>query len=130
MDEINSVSLDELLAIHFDQITRYGGSHGVRDLDVLVSAIFRPLASFGGLDLYPDIFSKAAAMFHSLILNHPFVDGNKRTAAVVVGRFLYLNGFRLKASSKGLVNLALRTTEKKLDIEAISSWLKKHSKKI
>ena len=130
MDDVNPISLDEVLAIHYDQITRYGGSHGIRSLDLLMSAISRPLASFGGLDLYPDIFSKAAAILHSLVLNHPFVDGNKRTAVVTTARFLYINGFLLKMSKKDLILSALKVASKEWKMNEISSWLKNHSKKI
>lgn len=130
MPNINYLSLDEIVAIHFDQIRRYGGSHGIRDLDLLLSSVARPQASFGGLELYPDIHKKAASLTHSLILNHPFVDGNKRTAVVSVGRFVFINGYKLKVSKVKLLNFALEITTKKLDIDNISLWIKKHSKKI
>jgi death on curing protein len=130
VDNINFLSLDEILAIHHDQIERYGGSHGIRDLDLLMSALSRPQATFAGSDLYPDLFSKASALIHSLILNHPFVDGNKRTAIVSTARFLFINGFMLKMSEKELVNLPLKINSKSFDQDEISSWLKKHSEKI
>ena len=76
------ISIDEVVAIHFELINQFGGSQGMRDFGLLHSAVERSRASFGGEDLYPDIFSKAAALLHSLILNHPFIDGNKRTSYV------------------------------------------------
>lgn len=85
------LTLEQVLAIHYDQIERYGGSHGVRDLALLESATQRPQASFMGEDLYPDIFKKGAALMHSLILNHPFVDGNKRSGVVSTASFLHYN---------------------------------------
>ena len=128
--DINFLSLDEILAIHYDQINRYGGSHGVRDFNLLISAASRLQATFGGFDLYPDVFSKAAALIHSLVLNHPFVDGNKRTAMTATARFLFINNNLLKMSKKELVELTLKIESKKMNMENISSWFKKHSKKI
>src|SRR3990172_10842143 len=90
------ITLEQLLTIHEDQIDRYGGSHGIRDLNLLESALFRPQTTFSGEDLYKTIFDKAAALMHSLILNHPFVDGNKRTAVVAAIIFLLQNGWMLK----------------------------------
>lgn len=129
MDDINFLGLDEVLAIHHDQIERYGGSHGIRDLDLLISALARPQATFAGRDLYPDIFFKASALIHSLTLNHPFVDGNKRTAIVSTARFLFINGYALKMSENELISLPLKIDSKNLDHDEIALWLKKHSRK-
>jgi death-on-curing protein len=68
-----------ILKLHYRSIEAYGGSHGVRDEGLLESAIARHFQTFGGDDLYPSTFEKAAALCESLIVNHPFVDGNKRT---------------------------------------------------
>lgn len=130
MLNINYLSLDEIIAIHFDQIEKYGGSHGIRDLDLLLSALARPKASFGGFELYPNIFKKVASLIHSLILNHPFVDGNKRTGVVSAARFLYTNEYKLTSTKQDLLNLALKIANKKLDIGEISVWFKKHSKSL
>jgi len=130
VEDINFLGLDEILAIHYDQINRYGGSHGVRDLDLLISAVSRPQATFGGLDLYPDLFSKAAALIHSLVLNHPFIDGNKRTAVVATARVLFINNIIVKMSKKELIDLPLKIDSKILTMEQIASWLKRYSKRI
>ena len=130
MKEIIFLKLEEVIAIHHDQIKRYGGSHGIRDLNLLISAISRPQASFAGEDLYSDLFDKAAAFIHSLILNHPFLDGNKRTAIVSGARFLYVNCYLFNAGNSELVVAALKIESKKWDISKISSWLKKNSKKL
>lgn len=124
------LSLDEVLAIHDDMVERYGGSFGIRDLGLIQSAIARPQASFGGDDLYPTIIDKAAALFHSLIFNHAFTDGNKRTSLTSTARFLYLNRYELKADEKELIDFPLRVENKHLDIEEISKWLKMHTKKM
>ncbi len=74
------LSAEQVLFIHSRLIDETGGSHGIRDTGLLQAAVERPKATFGGKDLYPDIFYKAAALLESLIKNHPFIDGNKRTA--------------------------------------------------
>lgn len=123
------LTLDEILAIHDDMIERYGGSFGVRDLGFIQSAIAKPQATFGGKDLYPTIIDKAAALFHSLIFNHAFADGNKRTALTSTARFLYLNGYELSAKIQELIDFPLKVESKHLDIEQISQWLKEHVNK-
>lgn len=123
------LTLEQVLLIHEDQIEKYGGSHGVRDLGLLESAILRPQTTFGGVDLYESLFDKAAALTHSLLLNHPFVDGNKRTAVVSVLTFLELNGLSISTSNKNLVDFALSVENKKIPIEKIAGWLKKYAKK-
>ncbi|GAB3588684.1 type II toxin-antitoxin system death-on-curing family toxin [Acetobacter peroxydans] len=89
------LTLVEVLAIHEDQIVRYGGSAGVRDAGLLEAALFRPQTGY-----YPDLLAEAAALWESLSQNHPFVDGNKRTAFAVTWTFLALNGARWTATAK------------------------------
>lgn len=123
------ITLDIVLAIHDDMIERYGGSHGIRDLGLIQSAISRPQSSFGGEDLYPDFFDKASALFHSLIFNHAFVDGNKRTTMVSAARFLSMNGYELEVDQREFVAFPLRVENQHLSLEEIAKWLQKHSKK-
>lgn len=130
MFEFSYIELDEVLALHYDQIGRYGGSHGVRDLDLLISAISRPQASFNGEDLYKSSFMKSASLMHSLILNHPFIDGNKRTGMISGAKMLFDNGYVLDAPNKDLEKPALKIASKKWDMEKISKWLEKNSNKI
>jgi len=125
-----NLSLEQILLIHEDQINSYGGSHGLRDIALLESAVYRSQATFGGIDLYPSIFEKAGALVHSLLLNHPFVDGNKRTAIASMLVFLEINGYLFSVTQRELVKTALSIENKKWNIEKISLWLKKHSKKI
>lgn len=122
------LTLEQVLVIHEDQIERYGGSIGIRDLALLESAIFRPQSSFSGQDLYETIFDKATALVHSLLLNHAFIDGNKRTSTVSTIVFLKLNGWNLVVSQNELVQFAKDVEEKKLSLEQISFWLEKNSK--
>ena len=101
------LSAEQILFIHARMIEETGGSHGVRDLGMLLSSLGRPQASFEDQDIYPGLFSKAAALMESLICNHPFVDGNKRTGATAAGLFLRRNGYRLTASNVDLVDALL-----------------------
>lgn len=125
--EIIYLSLDELLIIHTDQIERYGGSHGIRDIGLIESALYRPQSSFGGDDLYSNIFDKGAVFVHSLLLNHGFVDGNKRTAIASFLVFLMLNSFRLEVEQDALITFALSIENKQIVPKDISSWLQRHS---
>ena len=99
---VEYLSIGQLLALHAQQLRRYGGGMGVRDRGALESAQARPAATFGGEDLYPDIADKAAALMHSLALNHPFVDGNKRVAAfgaIVFADRMAMSFWRRRTSS-------------------------------
>ncbi len=107
-----------------------GGEHGVLDLGLLQSAAARPQASFDGLDLYPDLFTKTAVLLQSLIGNHAFVDGNKRTAITAAGLFLQLNGYRLTASNQEIEAFTLRCARKLIPPEEIASWFRNKSKGI
>ena len=94
---MNYLNINQILAIHSEVIEQAGGSRGIRNIGLVDSAVARPQATFGGKDLYPDIFSKAACLGHSLIRNHPFVDGNKRTGYMSMRLFLNINGYDMKA---------------------------------
>lgn len=128
--KIQYITLDEVIAIHDNMVSLYGGSHGIRDLGLVESAISRPKASFGGEDLYPDLFFKAAALFHSLMFNHAFVDGNKRTTISTAARFLSMNGFELTVSNREFVEFPLKVENNHLSLEEIAKWLKENSKQI
>lgn len=111
-------------------VKRFGGSHGVRDLGLIESAVERPRMTLDGKDLYPDVFLKAATLMHSILKNHAFVDGNKRTAYSSCGIFLKLNGYKLENMHKRSLEFAMNVENNSLELEQISKWLKKHSKKI
>ena len=104
---MNYLTSQQILFIHYRLIETTGGSHGVRDLGALQAAAARPQASFGGDDLYPDLFAKAAAIMESLIKNHHFVDGNKRTAITATGIFLRRNGWLIEASQEELYRFTM-----------------------
>ena len=130
MSNIIFLTFEQILAIHDNQIELYGGSHGIRELTLFESAIMRPQTTFGGNDLYPSVFEKAAVLMHSLVMNHAFVDGNKRTGTVSALVFLEVNGYKIVANQNELMNFSLDITSKKMDTKLIAVWLKKHSKKI
>mgnify|MGYP001559292244 FL=1 len=120
------LTAEQVLFIHSRVIDETGGAHGVRDIGLLQSAVSRPQATFSGNDLYPDIISKAAALMESLARNHPFLDGNKRTAISATGVFLALNGLRLEATQKELELFAVNMAVGKLSSDEAATWLKKH----
>ena len=120
----------DIILLHSLAIDAAGGSHGIRDVGLLESAVYRPQATYGGEDLYPTLFLKCAALVHSLLLNHQFVDGNKRTAMFSAMTFIELNGYKFVAGQKDVVKYALYIENKKPDIEKIAEWLEKNSKKI
>ncbi len=123
------ITAGEILIIHSEIIDQTGGAHGVRDNHLLASSAERAKSSFGGRELFPDVFEKAGAYFHSLAMFHVFIDGNKRTAIACAARFLDLNGYELDAINKELENFVLWVVTKKLEIPEIALWFKKHSRK-
>ena len=127
---ISYITLEQILLIHEEQIDLYGGSHGIADLALLESALFRPQTTFGGKDLYPTVFDKAAALIHSLILNHPFTDGNKRTGIFTMLMFMAINGREVTLTNEEIVNVPLNIASKKWNIEKIAEWLQTKSAKI
>jgi death on curing protein len=120
---------EQALFIHARIIAETGGARGLRDLGLLQSAVARPRATFDGRDLYPDIFSKAAALMASLAKNHAFVDGNKRTAVAATGLLLAANGLRLEAGQKELVRFALDVALGKLPDAEAEVWIEEHSRR-
>jgi len=124
---VRYLTAEQVLFIHARLMSETGGMHGVRDVGLLRSAVERPQATFGGKDLYRNLFHKAAALMGSLTGNHPFLDGNKRTAISAAGLFLMLNGHELNASQKELEAFTLRMTLKKSDVQAAAAWFRKHS---
>lgn len=124
------ITITRVLVIHSYSVKRYGGSQGIRDLGLVESAVARPQSGFGGEYLYKNIFDMAAALLQSLLKNHPFVDGNKRTALFSTGVFMKLNGYKLKNTHKEEVEFAVKVDNQNLTLEEISSWLKENSTKL
>lgn len=126
---IRYVQIEEVVAIRDGVMQVTGGRRGILDFTLLHAAVERPKATFAGRDLYPTLFDKAAALIHSMIQNHPFNDGNKRTALATTVRFLHINGYKIEASHREIVDFTLKIQKKNFHFEDISSWLKKHSRK-
>jgi death-on-curing protein len=103
--------------------------HGVRDPGLLKSAVAQPRATFAGKDLYPGVFHKAAALMESLILNHPFVDGNKRTAISAAGLILLRNGYEVAVSQESLEKFTMDAAMKTLSAEATARWFRTHARR-
>lgn len=120
---MNYLSTEQVLFLHARLIKETGGSLGVHDIGLLKAAIARPQSTFDGDDLYPDLISKAAALVHSLIENHPFIDGNKRVGITAAGLFLKLNGVHLIADSKELEEFTLTIAKGVSNILEIRVWL-------
>ncbi len=120
------LTVDDILESHQNQIDTYGGSHGIRDIGLLESAIAQPEASFGGQYLHADIFEMAAAYLFHLVMNHPFVDGNKRVGLETALIFLEINNENLNASDEELVDLVLKTTAGQVGKREIAEFFRSH----
>ena len=118
----------QILFLHEKVIEISGGSPEIRDQGLLESAVFRPQATFGGQDLYPDLFAKATALGYSIIKNHPFVDGNKRTGFEALRLMLRINGFNLKASDNEKFQFVMNVAEGKNTEHQMLTWVKGHTK--
>src|SRR5271169_53594 len=119
---IEYLTVAEVLAIHADLIDRYGGTQGIRDQGVLEAALYRPQTGY-----YADLVEEAAALWESLSQNHPFLDGNKRTAFAATYTFLAVNGARLTATAQGTQNFVLALYDRsRFTFDKLVPWLRKH----
>ena len=125
--EHKAILLERVLKFHERVLEVSGGASGVRDNGVLDAAISRPFATFGGEDLYPDIYAKAAALIESLVMNHPFVDGNKRTGFFSGISLLINNGVRLEFTEDEGYDFAVAIASGQLEFDAIDTWLRSHT---
>lgn len=123
---IRPLSLSELLELHRRIIEQSGGADGVRDLGLVESALAQPQMSFGGKELYPKLAGKAAALCFSLVLNHPFVDGNKRIGHAAMETFLVLNGFELNADVDDAESVILSLAAGELDRSKFNEWVARY----
>ncbi len=127
---IRHLTLVEILDIHHQVTQRSGGSEDVRDLGALESAIAQPRMTFGEEDLYPTIVDKASSLGFSIVMNHPFVDGNKRTGHAAMEIFLVLNALEINASTDDQETIILNLASGELDRDVFTSWLHAKIKKI
>jgi death on curing protein len=120
------LTLDEVLELHRLAIERSGGSAGVRDQGLLESAVAQPEMAFGGQELYPTLADKAAALGHSLVMNHPFVDGNKRVGHAAMETFLILNGHEIAADVDEQERVVLGVAAGTISREDFTAWARSH----
>ncbi len=118
------LTLDEIVAVHQDQITRYGGCEGVRDWGLLQSATAMPAATFRGQWLHGDLREMAAAYLFHVVQNHPFIDGNKRVGAAAAYVFLALNNLRLNADSDAYAELVFAVARGEMPKSAVAEFLR------
>ncbi len=121
------LSVEDVLTLHGDQIGRYGGKRGVRDIDLLDSAVAQPQAAFGGQALHEFPFEMAAAYLFHIVQNHPFLDGNKRAGAVAALLFLDLNGVEIDAPEGSLYDLSIAVATGRADKSHIAEFFKTHA---
>jgi death-on-curing protein len=122
------LSLVEVLEIHQDQVARYGGAEGIRDIELLKSALGMPSATYGGQFLLTDIYEMAAAYLFHLVKNHPFFDGNKRVGAVATLIFLCLTGFDFDAPEDDFAEMVLAVARGDLDKADVAVCIRRHTR--
>jgi death-on-curing protein len=124
------LTLDEVVAIHRDQIQRYGGSLGVRDWGLLKSAIAMPAVTFGGQFLHSNLCEMSAAYLFHLVQNHPFIDGNKRVGAVAADVFLSLNDLQLMAGEDEFAELVLSVARGETSKSGTAEFIRVHAQQV
>jgi len=122
------ISTEEVLKIHKLLIDQFGGSHGLRDKSSLNSAINRPFATFDQQELYPEPVDKAAAILESIVTNHPFIDGNKRTGYVLARLLLLKSGLDLKATQEEKYEMVIAVSKGEMKFEHIRNWMTERCK--
>lgn len=120
--------LEQVVKLHSSLIAKTGGMDGIRDENLLDSALNSLFQTFDGNELYPDIFDKAAQLCYSLVENHPFADGNKRTGVHLTLLFLKLNGEKIEYTQSELIGFGLGIASGKMTKDSIKEWLLNHKK--
>jgi death-on-curing protein len=126
---IVTLSAAQVVALHAELLSNFGGRRGLRDRAALEAAVARPGMTFGGEDLYPDLATKAAALMHSLVVNHPFVDGNKRVGAAAE-LVVEVNGHRLRVSDAQLEEVTFSVARGEMTAEALAIWFRQRMEPI
>ncbi len=121
------LTLDEILSLHEDQIRSYGGSGGIRDTGLLESAMGSAAATFGGEFLHHTLFEMAAAYLFGICRNHPFVDGNKRTAVAAALTFLEMNGVEINAGEDDFYALVMGVAEGRVSKAEVAVFFQRHA---
>ena len=121
------LTLDEVLSLHEEQLRLFGGLAGIRQIDLLHSAMGNVEATFGEIFLHETIFEMAAAYLYGICRNHPFVDGNKRTAVAAALAFLGMNDIKVRADENTFYNLVIGVAEKRISKAAVAVFLEENS---
>jgi len=121
------ITLHEVIELHHEIIKISGGGKGVRDEGSLMAALARPYATFDQIDLYRTAIEKAAAIFESIVINHPFIDGNKRTAYTLMRLTLREGGFDIKVSENVRYDMVIAASQGKIRFDEIKAWLDAHN---
>jgi death-on-curing protein len=122
------INIDEVGQIHQVLVDNFGGSNGLRDVTALQSALARPFQKYNNLDLYPTVLEKVAAILESILTNHPFVDGNKRTGYTVMRLYLLINGFDIEATTDEKYEFIMNIASGTLKYQEIVVWLRSNIK--
>ena len=120
----------EVLELHRRLIQEHGGKAWLRDVGSLESAVAQPMQSFGGEDLHVTLEAKASALCYSLVMNHPFTDGNKRVGHAAAETFLVLNGYELDTSVDDAERVILGVAAGKVSCETLTEWIREHVVKL
>jgi death-on-curing protein len=123
------IALSQVQDVHRILIERFGGIQGIRDEHLLASALARPFQTFDGKDLYPSVIDKAASLIESILINHPSIDGNKRTGYVLMRMFLIQNGYDIKAVEQEKYEFVINIASGKSNFNDIISWLEEFTVK-
>jgi death on curing protein len=126
--EVQFLSLNDVVAMHRDQLERYGGREGLRDRQLLESALAQPEAAFAGAHLHRDVYEMAAAYAFHLIMNHAFVDGNKRVGYAAAETFLILNGYETTCSDDEAYSFVVSIASGSATKADVASWFERHTR--
>ncbi|MFZ4057066.1 MAG: type II toxin-antitoxin system death-on-curing family toxin [Ferruginibacter sp.] len=124
------IDISDVLSIHKILIEKFGGAEGVRDYSALSSAIQRPFQTFDNINVYTSIVEKASALIESILINHPFIDGNKRTGYVLLRRYLIQNNLDISATEQEKYEFVISIASGEYKFSEIVLWLSNHTVKI
>lgn len=123
MSDFRWPSRADVLTVQDISIARFGGAGGIRDTGLLDSALARPFASFGGFEAFPNDITKACALCHAIIANHPFIDGNKRTGAAALGMILRSNKVAFKPTHAEFYKTVMGVATGTISLESLTKWV-------
>ena len=123
---MKTLTVDDILYINKQTITKHGGTHGIKNLSLIESSLNSGLATFDGVDLYPTVEDKISMISYSFIKNHGFNDGNKRVGCIVLLTLCYKNNLMIKPSQEDLITLGLGVAEGSLNKDAMKNFIEKN----